>query len=156
MLSLAGWLAITFAAAALGGIASIDAPQFYRDITLPAWAPPGWVFGPVWTVLYLLMGTAAWLIARTRPHKGANAALLLYGVQLLLNALWTWLFFAWRRGDLAFAEILVLWVLVALTALSFWRIRRLAGVMLLPYLLWVSFATALTLSTWRLNPDVLG
>ena len=155
-IGLAGWLLGSFAAAAVGGFASANAGDFYQQLVRPGWAPPPWLFGPVWSVLYLLMGIAAWLVWRERGFRGARAALTLFIVQLAANALWTWLFFAWRRGALAFGEILLLWVLIAATIAAFWRVRPLAGALLLPYLLWVSFATALTFAVWRANPAILG
>lgn len=153
---LAAWVLGSFAAAAAGGVASANAGDFYQRLVRPEWAPPPWLFGPVWSVLYLLMGVAAWLVWRERGFRGARAALTLFIVQLAANALWTWLFFAWRRGALAFGEILLLWVLIAATIAAFWRVRPLAGALLLPYLLWVSFATALTFAVWRMNPALLG
>ncbi|MEW5928971.1 MAG: TspO/MBR family protein [Gemmatimonadota bacterium] len=155
-LGLAGWLAVSFAAAAVGGAASANAGSFYAQLARPDWAPPASLFGPVWSVLYVLQGVAAWLVWRERGFGGTRAALGLFGVQLAANALWTWLFFAWRQGAPAFAEILVLWVLILATMVAFWRVRPLAGALLLPYLLWVSFAAALTWSVWRLNPQLLG
>lgn len=154
-LGLAGWLLASFAAAGLGGIASSGASGFYQQLAKPGWAPPSWLFGPVWTVLYLLMGVAAWLVWRERGFAGARAALTLFAVQLAANALWTWLFFAWRRGALAFGEVLVLWLLIAATLVAFWKVKPVAGALLLPYLAWVSFASALTWSVWRLNPGLL-
>ena len=109
-LGLVGWLLVTFAAAAAGGFASANAGGFYGALVRPAWAPPGWLFGPVWTVLYVLMGVAAWLVWRAREAADVRGALLMYGVQLAANALWTWLFFVWRLGGPAFAEILVLFI----------------------------------------------
>jgi translocator protein len=154
--ALAGWLLASFAAAAVGGVASANADGFYQQLARPGWAPPPWLFGPVWSVLYVLMGVAAWLVWRERGFRGARGALVLFGVQLAANALWTWLFFAWRRGALAFAEVLLLWVLVAATLIAFRRVRPLAGALLVPYLLWVSFAAALTFAVWRMNPALLG
>jgi tryptophan-rich sensory protein len=155
ILGLAGWLLLSFAAAGLGGLASARAGVFYEQLSRPDWAPPASVFGPVWSVLYLLMGVAAWLVWRERGFAGARTALVLFLVQLLANALWTWLFFAWRLGALAFGEILVLWVLIVTTVVAFWRVRRLAALLLLPYLGWVSFAALLTYAVWRRNPLVL-
>ena len=152
---LLGWIAITALAAAVGGAAAANSREFYGALQRPAWAPPGSVFGPVWSVLYLMMAIAAWLVWRARRFVGARVALVLYVVQLVLNALWTWLFFAWHRGALAFAEVLLLWVAVSMTLNMFWRVRTLAGVLLVPYLAWVSFATALTYAVWRGNPGVL-
>ena len=150
------WLLVVFAAAAVGGFASANAPAFYEQIVRPSWAPPGWLFGPVWTVLYLFMGIAAWLVWRKHGFARAGAALVLFLVQLAFNALWTWLFFVWRMGGPAFAEILVLWLLIALCIRLFWRVSAVAGALLIPYLAWVTFAAALTLATWRLNPELLG
>ncbi|HEX6534160.1 MAG TPA: TspO/MBR family protein [Gemmatimonadaceae bacterium] len=154
-LSLAGWIAVSLAAGALGGIASVGAGSFYAELNRPDWAPPGWIFGPVWTTLYVLMGVAAWLVWRERGWAEARGALTLFVAQLALNALWTWLFFAWRQGGLALAEIVVLAALIVATMAAFARIRPLAAVLLVPYLAWVLFATALTASVWRLNPGVL-
>jgi tryptophan-rich sensory protein len=152
---LAVWLAVAFAAAAIGAVASIDAGTFYAQLVRPVWAPPASVFGPVWSVLYLLMGTAAWLVWREQDAKHRGAALTLFVAQLCANALWSWLFFAWRNGAFAFADVLVLLALIAATITVFWRIRRLAGVLMLPYLAWVGFASALTWVVWQSNPKVL-
>lgn len=153
---LLGWLVLVSAAAAAGGLASANAGDFYRDLIRPPWAPPGWLFGPVWSVLYLLMGIAAWLVWRARGYAGAANALHLFVLQLACNALWTWLFFSWRLGAVAFAEILLLWLLIVATIVLFRRVDKLAAALLLPYLAWVSFAAALNLATWRLNPGLLG
>jgi benzodiazapine receptor len=156
ILGLLGWLILTFAAAAIGGVASVNAGAFYQQLSRPGWAPPGWLFGPVWSVLYLLIGIAAWLVWRVRGFRGAGAALSLFIIQLAANALWTWLFFAWQQGSLAFGEILFLWALILGTIVFFWRIRPLAGALLLPYLVWVTFASALNFTIWQLNPQLLG
>jgi translocator protein len=151
-----GWLCASFIAGGIGGLASINAAGFYEQLVQPAWAPPAWLFGPVWSVLFVLMGVAAWLVWREHGFKGAATALKLHLAQLVANALWTWLFFAWRLGGVALAEIAVLWLLVAATLVRFWPLHRLAAVLLLPYLAWVSFAAALNLALWRLNPALLG
>ena len=155
LLGLAGWLLLTFAVAATGALASASAGSFYRELIRPDWAPPGWLFGPVWSMLYLLMAIAAWLVWRVHGWRNARAALTLFVVQLAVNALWTWLFFVWRQGGLAFAEILLLWCLIVATSVAFKRLNALAAALLLPYLAWVSFASALTFAMWRLNPSVL-
>jgi benzodiazapine receptor len=152
---LVGWLAIVFVAAAVGAAASIEASAFYAQLVRPAWAPPASAFGPVWSVLYLLMGVAAWLVWRERSASHRSNALTLFVVQLCANALWSWLFFAWRNGAFAFVEVLVLLALIAATIVAFWRISRLAGALMLPYLAWVCLASALTWSVWQNNPDVL-
>ena len=150
------WLAASFIAAAVGGAASIQAGSFYTQLIRPDWAPPSALFGPVWTILYVLMGIAAWLVWRVGGFRAARMALTVFLVQLALNALWSWLFFRWKLGALAFAEIVLLWLLIVATIVGFWRIRKAAGALLVPYLLWVGFATALSYSVWRLNPGALG
>lgn len=152
---LLGWLLLTFAGAAVGALASASAGAFYNALTRPSWAPPGWLFGPVWSVLYVLMAISAWLVWRARGVAGARSALALFIAQLAANALWTWLFFVWRQGSLAFAEVLLLWCMIAATVIAFWRISTLAAALLIPYLAWVTFACALTFSVWQLNPGLL-
>lgn len=150
-----GWFTITFAAAALGAWASTSAASFYATLALPAWAPPASLFGPVWTLLYAMMAVAAWLVWRERGTAATRPALTLYLLQLGVNALWSWLFFGWRLGALAFVDILLLVMLVVATLIAFARIRALAAVMLLPYLGWITFASALNLAVWRANTGVL-
>lgn len=156
LIGLMGWLFVSFIAAAIGAAASIQARPFYIQLTRPEWAPPASVFGPVWTVLYVLIAIAAWLVWRDGGYRAAKYALTLFLLQLALNALWSWLFFGWHQGALAFADILILWSMIVATLISFWRIKPLAGVLLVPYLLWVSFASILNYSVWQLNPQILG
>jgi len=156
ILGLTGWLILCFATSVVGAVASIQAKSFYSQLAQPEWAPPPWLFGPVWTVLYALMAIAAWLVWRSGGFRTNRIALSLFLVQLVLNALWSWFFFAWHRGALAFADIVLLWILIVVTLVSFWRVRPLAGTILIPYLLWVSFASVLNYSVWQLNPQVLG
>lgn len=156
LFGLIGWVVVVFLAAALGTIASANAPEFYAELARPAWAPPAWLFGPVWTVLYLLMGIAAWLVWREKGFREAAVALALFLIQLALNSLWSWLFFAWHQSALAFTEIVFLWSLIVATTIAFWRVRPLAGILLVPYLAWVTFAMALCFAIWRLNPQLLG
>jgi benzodiazapine receptor len=155
-IGIAGWVLLSFAAAAAGGVASANAGDFYERLVRPAWAPPPYLFGPVWSVLYFLMGIAAGLVWRAGGFEGARLALTLFVVQLGFNALWTWLFFAWRLGMWAFIEIVVLWLLILATMMAFGRIRTLSAWLLLPYLAWVSYAAALTYAVWLLNPQILG
>lgn len=155
VLALIGWLGVAFATAAVGAAASIQAATFYAQLARPSWAPPGGVFAPVWTLLYTLMAVAAWLVWR-EGGKRTRIPLALFVIQLAANALWSWLFFGWHRGALAFAEVLVLLLLIAATLAAFWRVRALAGILLVPYLAWVAFASALTWSVWRANPGALG
>ncbi len=156
ILGLFAWLVISFVASGIGAAASIRAASFYGQLVQPAWAPPSSVFGPVWTILYALMGIAAWLAWRAGGFRAHRSALALFLVQLAINALWSWLFFAWHRGALAFVDIGLLWLLVVATVVAFWRVRPLAGALLIPYLLWVSFAAALNFSVWQLNSQFLG
>jgi tryptophan-rich sensory protein len=156
IIGLLGWLLLSFAAAAIGSIASIQAAAFYRQLAQPSWAPPSSVFGPVWSLLYALMGIAAWLVWREGGWRRQRGVLGLFVLQLAFNALWSWLFFGWHRGALAFADIVLLWLLIVATVIGFWRVRPLAGALLLPYLGWVGFATALNYAVWHLNPSTLG
>ncbi len=153
---LIGWLLVSFAASAIGAVASIQAQSFYAELTQPSWAPPGSVFGPVWTTLYALMGIAAWLVWREGGFQKNKTALTLFLVQLVVNALWSWLFFAWHLGAFALIDLIVLWLLIVATLVAFWRVKALAGVLLVPYLLWVSFAGFLNYTVWQLNPQILG
>jgi translocator protein len=155
-LGLAGWLLASFITAGVGGLASVNAAGSYGQLQQPGWAPPAWLFGPVWSVLFVLMAVSAWLVWRRHGFRGAGMALKLYVAQLGVNALWTWLFFAWRMGLPALLDIAVLWVLIFATIVGFWRLHRLAAVLLLPYLGWVSFAAALNFALLRLNPAALG
>jgi translocator protein len=155
-LALFGCLLAVAVTGGLGAIASIQAQDFYAQLTKPQWAPPPGVFSPVWTTLYVMMAFAAWIAWRRRSAgRASSIALQLFGVQLVLNALWSWLFFRWHLGALALVEVCLLWFAILATLTQFWRVRPLAGALLIPYLLWVSFATALTAAVWRLNPTLL-
>ena len=156
IVGLIGWLLLSFITAAIGAVASVQAAAFYQQLAQPSWAPPSSVFGPVWSVLYALMGVAAWLVWREGGWRRQRGVLALFVLQLALNALWSWLFFGWHRGALAFADIVLLWLLIVATLVGFWRVRPLAGALLLPYLCWVSFAAALNFAVWHLNPQILG
>lgn len=155
-LGLLGWLALCYAIAGLGAMASIQAASFYAELVRPAWAPPGWLFGPVWTVLFGMMAVSVWLVWRSGGWTGARAALTLFVAQLALNGLWSWLFFAWHLGAWAFADIVALWLVLAATIGAFAKRHALAAWLLLPYLAWVSFAAALNFAVWQFNPHVLG
>ncbi len=145
-MKLLAWLAAAFVPAAIG--VPFTGPDYYRRLRKPAWAPPPSVFGPVWTVLYALIGTAAWLVSR---RSGSGAALGLWGAQMALNAAWTPIFFGARRRGLALIEIAVMWVAIAITTIAFFGRRTGAGVLMLPYLAWVSFATLLNYAVWTRN-----
>ena len=125
--------------------------DWYAALEKPAWTPPGWVFGPVWTTLYTCMGVAAWLVWRKSGWAGARVALGLFLVQLALNAAWTPLFFGAHAMLVAFVCIVLMWLAVAATLVAFWRQRRAAGLLLAPYLAWLTLASALNWTLWRLN-----
>lgn len=149
MLALAGWLALCFSAAGSAVLVSIDG--WYPALSKPSWNPPAWVFGPAWTLLYGMMAVAAWLVWREGGWKVQGRSLGLFLLQWVLNALWTPIFFGMHRPGLAFAEIVMLWLVLAATLWSFWRVKKAAGVLLMPYLAWVSFAAVLNFTIWRLN-----
>lgn len=151
-LGLAGFLLLCFAAAGLGSVfTDSSVGSWYRTLDKPAFNPPSWVFGPVWTVLYALMAVAAWRVWRAYGFSGAPAALALFGVQLALNVGWSALFFGARMPGAAFAEIVVLWGAILLTTLAFFRLDRPAGWLMVPYLAWVTFAAVLNFSIWQMN-----
>jgi tryptophan-rich sensory protein len=146
------FVAVCFSAAAVGAALTAESVDtWYRTLAKPSWNPPDWVFGPVWTVLYLLMGVAAWLVWRRSGWRDARFALLLFAVQLLLNTVWSGLFFAARAPGLAFAEILLLWMAIAATIAAFFRHSRTAAALMVPYLAWSTFAAVLNFVIWRLN-----
>jgi tryptophan-rich sensory protein len=148
-LVLAVFVAASFAAAALGGLATAGSVRdWYPTIAKPAWTPPSWLFGPVWTILYAMMGVAAWLVWR---RVGWSGALVWFGVQLALNATWSPVFFGLHRIGLALVNIGLLWLAIARTTIAFWRVMPMAGWLFVPYLAWVSFATALNFAIWQLN-----
>jgi len=151
-----GWLMVTFVAATLGSIASMNAPAFYEKLVRPEWTPPAGAFGPVWTFLYASKAVAPWLVWRKGGFRASCAALTLFLVQLVVNAVWSWLFFVWRLGALAFFDTLLLVALILATLIAFWRTSRLAGLLLIPYLAWVVFASILSYRLWQLNPEILG
>ncbi|UVO11639.1 tryptophan-rich sensory protein [Mycobacterium sp. SVM_VP21] len=143
-------LVLVIVVAALGGLASADAAADYGKLTQPSWAPPSYLFGPVWSALYLLMAVAAWLVWRADP-RWTNPAIIAYGVPLVLNLLWSPLFFGLGWRGPALVDILLLDVAVAVTIAAFWKTQRTAALLMLPYLGWILFATALNYSVWSLN-----
>jgi len=146
-----GWIAISLAAGALGAIASRP-DAWYLALDKPEWTPPSWVFGPVWTTLYVMMGAAAGIAWRAREPDGPSLGFWLFGLQLALNSFWSWLFFRWQRPDLALLDLILLLGTILATLLAFRRIRPLAGWLLVPYLCWVTFAGALNASIAARNP----
>lgn len=149
VLVLAGFVAAVAVVALVGGLASASAAEQYAGYAQPSWAPPAWLFGPVWTGLYAMIAVSGWLVWRragwVMPAHGVYAA------QLVLNMLWTPLFFGAGQLGMAFAEILLLLASIAATIVLFARISRLAALLLVPYLAWVAFASALNLAIWQLN-----
>jgi tryptophan-rich sensory protein len=143
-------VALSFTAAAIGGF--FLPGEWYASLRKPTWNPPNWIFGPVWTALYAIMGFAAWLVWRRGGFAGNRLALSIFLTQLFLNALWSPLFFGLHRPALAFGEIVLLWLAVLSTVVAFWRTQPLASMLLVPYLAWVTFASALNFAIWRLNP----
>jgi tryptophan-rich sensory protein len=148
--ALAGFIVLCLAAGALGGLATAQSVTvWYPTLTKPTWNPPAWVFAPVWTTLYVLMALAAWRVWRRGAI--AKSALQLFIVQLALNVAWSFIFFGARNPGLAFAEIIVLWLAIIATTRAFWRLSQPAGMLMLPYIVWVSFAAVLNFTVWRLN-----
>ena len=146
-------LSLCHAVAFLGGRWTRRNLGWYGTLDKPAWTPPGLLIGLVWTVLYTLMGIAAWLVWREAGGLGPAALpLSLFAAQLLLNAAWSGLFFGRRRPGVAFADLVLLWLAIAATAWAFAPVSPLAALLLLPYLAWVGFAGALNLAVWRRNP----
>lgn len=148
MLGLVVFGAAVAVAALVGALPVSNAGEEYADLAQPSWAPPAAVFGPTWTVLYVTIAVSGWLLWR---RAGMHPALIPYAVQLVLNAIWTPLFFGAGRLGLAAVEIVVLWVAIGVTVAAFWRVHRGASLLLLPYWAWVTFATALNISIWWLN-----
>ncbi len=150
VIALVGWLVLCLSTS--GTAVFVSTGDWYAQLQKPPWNPPAWIFGPVWTLLYIMMGVAAWLVWREGGWKTQTLPLALFLLQWLLNVLWTPLFFGAHRAGVAFADILMLWLALAATVVCFFRVSPRAGALLLPYLAWVSFASVLNLAIWRLNP----
>lgn len=146
-------IVISELAGIIGSIFTFNAiPTWYATLNKPAFSPPNWLFGPVWTTLYLLMGISLFLVLRKGfKKKGVRAASIIFGIQLMLNALWSIIFFGLGNIGFAFFWILLLWFFILLTMIEFYRISKPASFLLLPYILWVSFASALNFAVWMLN-----
>ncbi len=152
VLGLAVAIAVCFGAAALGSLATAQAVDtWYPALRKPPWTPPSWVFGPVWTVLYLMMAIAAWRVWLAAPWRQTAWPLGLFAVQLALNVLWSVLFFGVQMPGAALVEIVVLWAAILATTIAFFRHSRLAAGLMIPYLAWVSYAITLNFEFWRLN-----
>lgn len=136
----------------MGGVVTAKAiPGWYRELKKPSWNPPNWLFGPVWTALYICMGIASWLVWRSEGFGGSWV--WIYGIQLFLNAIWSWVFFGLKRLDLALINIALLWIAIVICMVAFWQISMVAGLLFVPYLLWVSFASGLNFRIWALNRE---
>jgi len=147
---LAGFIGAAFVAGAIGSAATFENVRaWYPSLVKPTWNPPNWIFGPVWTTLYVLMGVAAW--RGWRASENSRPLIVAYGAQLVLNALWSILFFGLKQPSWALVDIVALWTLLAWLLVALWRADRWAGALWLPYVLWVSFATALNTAIVRLN-----
>jgi len=152
-----GWAGLALsvlACLAVGGLGGLftasSVSTWYPGLSKPSWTPPSGVFAPVWTTLYVTMGVALWLAWRARPES-AGACSALFAVQLVLNLAWSVVFFGLRQPGWAVAEIVVLWCAIAATAWRLWLCTPIAGLLMVPYLAWVTFATALTAAIWRMN-----
>jgi translocator protein len=145
-------LILCFAVAVVGGLVTTpNIPNWYADLAKPSWTPPDWVFGPVWSILYFSMAIAAWLVWRQAGLASSVVPMALFGVQLLLNGLWSWLFFGLHSPSAAAIDVVLLWIAIAATTVAFWRQSTVAGMLFVPYLAWVSFASVLNLAIWQLN-----
>jgi tryptophan-rich sensory protein len=151
---LVGLLLLCTLVAGVGGVVTAGAVRtWYPRLRKPGWNPPSSLFGPVWSLLYLMMAVAAWLVWRARDLADVTIALGLFGLQLALNLLWSVLFFGLRRPAWALGEIVLLWLSIVATTAAFWNRDPIAGALLLPYLLWVTFAAVLNGAILRLNPS---
>jgi translocator protein len=151
---LLGSIAACQAVGGLGGIwTAKGVREWYPTLEKPSFNPPNWLFAPVWSLLYALMGASAWLTWRHGNEREAKTAIRLFSIQLALNTLWSFVFFRLRSPRWASLEIVVLWGAIAMTLVAIWKISRLAGILFLPYLLWTSFAVLLNFRLWRLNPE---
>lgn len=151
-LALIGFVGAVVVAALTGAVFRPGA--WYKRLAKPDWRPPNWLFAPVWSVLYLMIAVSGWLVWREEGFAGATLPLAVFFAQLLLNALWTPVFFGLHRIDLGFLTIACLWLAIVLTIGLFYTVSGVAALLLVPYLVWVSFAALLNYSIWRLNPDV--
>jgi benzodiazapine receptor len=154
LLALLGFVVLCFAAAGFGALFTTPRTSpggWYSQIQKPSWTPPSWLFGPVWSALYLMMAMAGWWVWRQGGWGAQRGALTLFLVQLVLNAAWSGLFFGLRSPSLGMIGIVLLWIAILLTVLAFFRVSPLTGWLMVPYFLWVSYASALNFTIWRLN-----
>jgi translocator protein len=151
-LSLLPFVVVCLAVAGIGALfTNSSVKTWYPQLHRPEWTPPNWIFGPVWTTLYLMMAFSAWLIWRGSSWSAARFALLLFAIQLVLNMLWSAVFFGMRRIGPAFAEILLLWMMIIATTVAFYSLSLLAAWLLIPYIAWVGLASYLNFRIWQMN-----
>lgn len=146
-LSLIAFAAIVFAMATTGALFRPGA--WYQALAKPSWTPPSWLFGPVWMILYIMIAIAGW---RVWLVGGMSAAIVVWGINIIANGLWSYLMFGINRIDLAFYDIVVLWLTIVGFIVLAWPLDRTAALLFVPYLIWVSYASALNLTIWRINP----
>lgn len=151
MISLAVIVALVLAAASTGAL--FKPGSWYAGLRKPGWTPPNWAFPVVWSVLYIAIAWSAWIMVRA---EGWSVFMLVWVAQLAINASWSWLFFGKRRMDLAFGNVCVLWLSIALLIVLAWPVSALASVLLVPYLVWVTIAAALNKTVWSMNPEAIG
>lgn len=146
-------VALPLAIGGIGGFFTFQSVKtWYITLNKPSFNPPNWVFGPVWTTLYILMGISSFLVWQKRKQTSLyDKAVVIYLVQLFLNLMWSFLFFYQQEIGWALAEIVILWTVILVNALLFYKINKIAGLLYLPYILWVSFASYLTYSIFLLN-----
>ncbi|MFO0905742.1 MAG: TspO/MBR family protein [Pirellulales bacterium] len=146
------FLVVCLGAGGLGALATTpEIEGWYKTLAKPSWNPPDYVFGPVWTTLYVLMAVAAWLVWKPAGFRAAAMPLALFGGQVVLNIAWSFIFFGLHQPGWAFVEIVILWLAIVATTASFFRCSQIAGWLLAPYLAWVSFAALLNMAIWRIN-----
>ncbi len=153
VLSLLIFFVLCFAVAGLGSLATTpNIPTWYATLNKPSWNPPNWLFGPVWTSLYAMMAVAGWLVWKGAGWQAGRTAMIFFAVQLILNLAWSFIFFGAHQMGWAFLEIILLWLAIVATIVTFSSVSKTAAALLIPYLLWVSFAAFLNFTIWRLNP----
>ncbi|MBL6706830.1 MAG: tryptophan-rich sensory protein [Planctomycetaceae bacterium] len=151
-IGLALFVLVCLGVGGLGAVATTpEIDGWYRTVVKPEWNPPSWVFGPVWTTLFVLMGISAWLVWMPAGFKEASTPLSLFAAQLILNVAWSWIFFGMHQIGWAAVEIVILWMAILATTVAFFRLSTAAGWLLVPYLGWVTFASVLNFMIWRLN-----
>lgn len=152
VISLVVWVGLCLGAGLIGSVFTVrSVGDWYVTLSKPAWTPPSWLFGPVWSALYVLMGIAAWFVWQQPGARTRTVALVVFALQLALNAAWSAIFFGLRMPGWAFAEIVVLWTAILWAVLAFLRVSPMAACLLVPYLAWVSFASLLNFAIWRMN-----